>query len=95
MSEESSRKLDQLSHMRRQAELGGGADKQEKERAKGKLSARERIDLLLDAHSFEEIYRFAQTLGTDFGLEDKTLPGGRHHHGVWHHTRQKGMRSGP
>ena len=75
MSEESSRKLDQLSHMRRQAELGGGADKQEKERVKGKLSARERIDLLLDAHSFEEIYRFAQTLGTDFGLEDKRFLG--------------------
>lgn len=62
-------KLEQLEKMRKQAWLGGGEDKRAKERAKGKLSVRERIDLLLDAGSFEEVYTFAQTLCTDFGME--------------------------
>ena len=57
--------------MRRQVFSGGGEDSKEKERAKGKLSARERVDLLLDPGTFEELYPFAQSICTDFGMENK------------------------
>jgi propionyl-CoA carboxylase beta chain len=68
-------KLEELDKMRREASAGGGEEKKQKERAKGKLSARERIDLLLDPGTFEEVYPFAQTLCTDFGMESKRYLG--------------------
>jgi methylmalonyl-CoA decarboxylase subunit alpha len=68
-------KLKELQLMRDKARAGGGEEKKEKERAKGKLSAWERIELLLDPGSFEEVYTFAQTLCTDFDMEDKRYLG--------------------
>ncbi len=60
---------------RRQAlALGGGAARIEKQHAAGKLSARERIDTLLDPDSFQEPYGFAQHRCTQFGMEEKDLP---------------------
>jgi len=53
---------------------GGGKELQEKEHAKGKLTARERIDLLCDPGSFEEYDLFATHIGRDYGLDKKELP---------------------
>lgn len=71
LSSHYSQKLSELYEHREQARQGGGKDKREYERGKGKLSARERIDFLLDPGSFEEIYTFGKTLCTDFGMGDK------------------------
>ncbi|MDQ8144989.1 MAG: acyl-CoA carboxylase subunit beta [Gemmatimonadota bacterium] len=62
-------KLDELDRRRAESELGGGADRLQAQHAKGKLSARERLDLLLDEGSFVELDRFVTHRGTDFGVE--------------------------
>jgi len=53
---------------------GGGKEKIEKQHGKGKLTARERIDLLLDEGSFEEIDKFVKHRSTYFGLDKKSFP---------------------
>ena len=58
-----------------EAELGGGAARLEAQHAKGKLSARERIDLLLDEGSFVELDRFVVHRSHDFGLEEQLYYG--------------------
>jgi len=63
--------IDKLSDMRQQASLGGGADRLEAQHAKGKMTARERIDAVLDPNSFREIDMFVTHRATGFGLEDK------------------------
>jgi methylmalonyl-CoA carboxyltransferase large subunit len=63
-----------LRKRREKAMLGGGADKLEKHRQAGKLTARERVDALVDADSFEETGMFAQHRATMFGMADKDLP---------------------
>jgi acetyl-CoA carboxylase carboxyltransferase component len=75
LRKDSREKLEKLNRMRELARAGGGDARQEREKAKGKLSARERIHLLLDPGSFEEVYSFAQTLSTDFGLVEKRYLG--------------------
>jgi propionyl-CoA carboxylase beta chain len=64
-----------LLHLREQALLGGGAKRIEDQHAKGKMTARERIDLLLDPGSFEEIGMFVQHRSTDFGLDQQKYLG--------------------
>ncbi len=64
-------KIKQLVEKRNQARLGGGEKRIESQHNKGKLTARERIDLLLDEGSFEELDMFVSHRATDFGL-DKT-----------------------
>ena len=59
-------KLARLESLRRQTELGGGEERLEAQHARGKLSARERLDLLLDAASFVELDRFVT--GCDGGM---------------------------
>ena len=66
-------KADKLNEMRRQALAGGGPERIEAQHKKGKLTARERLDLLLDDGSFEEIDAFVTHQTTDFGL-DKNRP---------------------
>lgn len=61
--------LEQLEERRDLARLGGGADRIEKQHAKGKLTARERIDVLLDEGSFEEYDMFVTHRCTEFGME--------------------------
>ena len=68
-------KIKQLEHMREQALQGGGSRKIEEQHKKGKLSARERLDLLLDEGSFEEIGMFVQHRSVDFGLEKQKFLG--------------------
>src|SRR5512139_4120944 len=64
-------KIQRLYNLREQARQGGGADRVEKQHAQGKLTARERIDLLLDSGSFRELDMFVQHRATDFGMGDK------------------------
>ncbi len=68
-------KINELYDRRREVELGGGDEKIDKQHEKGKLTARERIDLLLDKGTFVELNPFIEHRSTDFGLEDKKGPG--------------------
>jgi propionyl-CoA carboxylase beta chain len=67
--------LDQLHHKQAQAEQGGGPERLAQQHKKGKLSARERLDLLLDAGSFVELDRFVTHRCTDFGLDQQKVLG--------------------
>ena len=65
----------QLDEQRAAAGLGGGQRRIEAQHAKGKLTARERIELLLDADSFEEWDMFVEHRCHDFGMEQTRIPG--------------------
>ena len=65
----------QLEEKRAAARRGGGQERIEKQHGKGKLSARDRIDLLLDESSFEEWDMFVEHRCTDFGMADQRIPG--------------------
>jgi propionyl-CoA carboxylase beta chain len=67
--------LERLEHRRSQARLGGGEKRIAAQHARGKLTARERIDLLLDHGSFEEFDMFVQHRSTDFGMAEAKIPG--------------------
>ncbi|AYO83389.1 MULTISPECIES: acyl-CoA carboxylase subunit beta [Methylobacterium] len=67
--------LDKLAERRAQARLGGGEKRVEAQHKRGKLTARERIELLLDHGSFEEFDMFVQHRSTDFGMEKQKIPG--------------------
>jgi acetyl-CoA carboxylase carboxyltransferase component len=69
------RRLENLFKMRHEAKLGGGEDKIEKMHKKGKLTARERVEILLDKDSFEEFDMFKEHRCVDFGMEKKKIPG--------------------
>jgi propionyl-CoA carboxylase beta subunit len=62
-------RLDELRQRNAEAEAGGGAERREREHKQGKLSARERIDLLLDEATFEELDKFVRHRSHDFGIE--------------------------
>ncbi|MGI8546626.1 MAG: acyl-CoA carboxylase subunit beta [Gemmatimonadaceae bacterium] len=64
-------KLALLEQRRAESELGGGVARVEAQHKKGKLSARERLDLLLDEGSFTELDRFVVHRSTDFGLQEQ------------------------
>ncbi len=68
-------KIDLLKERSQSAEEGGGADRIEKQKRSGKLTARERIDFFLDEGSFEEFDKFVVHRSTDFGLEKQKFPG--------------------
>ena len=67
--------LERLEALRRESALGGGEARLEAQRRRGKLSARERLDLLLDAESFVELDRFVTHRCSEFGLADKKVLG--------------------
>ena len=67
--------LDQLHHRQALAEQGGGPARVAQQHKKGKLTARERLDLLLDEGSFVELDRFVTHRSTDFGLDQQVVPG--------------------
>ena len=69
------RKLDELQDLRKQAQEGGGPARIDAQHKRGKLTARERIDLFLDAGSFQELDPFVTHRSTDFGLADKRYLG--------------------
>lgn len=68
-------KINELYDRRREIELGGGDDRIEKQHEKGKLTARERIELLVDPGTFVEINAFIEHRSRDFGLENQKGPG--------------------
>src|SRR5215217_1256869 len=64
-----------LDDMNRRAEAGGGEDRVRRQRDAGKLTARERIDLLFDPGTFEEIDKFITHRCRDFGMSEQLIPG--------------------
>ena len=70
-----SEKLEHLRRLNEQAERGGGPERIEKQHKEGKLTARERIDLLLDPGTFIETDRFVVHRCLDFGMQEQKLPG--------------------
>ncbi len=67
--------IQELENRRAEARLGGGQARIDAQHKKGKLTARERIDLLLDAGSFEEYDMFVEHRATDFGMEKTKFAG--------------------
>ena len=67
--------LDQLAERRAQAWAGGGEKRIAAQHAKGKLTARERIEVLLDEGSFEEFDMYVAHRATDFGMASQKIPG--------------------
>jgi len=61
--------IERLRELKREARLGGGQKRIDRQHAKGKLTARERLDLLLDEGSFQELDVFVTHRSTDFGME--------------------------
>src|SRR5438552_1132706 len=70
-----SEKLEELHRLKEAAMLGGGIERIEAQHKKGKLTARERLDLLLDPDTFNELDMFVTHRSTDFGLEEQKIPG--------------------
>jgi propionyl-CoA carboxylase beta chain len=69
---------DRLNELRRRhanAEAGGGPERRERQHKEGKLSARERIDLLLDEGSFEELDKLVRHRSRDFGMDEQIVDG--------------------
>ena len=67
--------IQRLKETREAARQGGGVKRIERQHEKGKLTARERIELLLDDDSFEEWDMFVEHRCTDFGMEQQSIPG--------------------
>jgi propionyl-CoA carboxylase beta chain len=66
---------DTLADLERRAELGGGEARLERQRAGGRLTARERIELLFDSGTFEEVDKLVTHRCLDFGMADQVIPG--------------------
>src|SRR5437763_12660819 len=69
------RRRDELDERKRQSELGGGEKRIERQHAEGKLTARERISLLFDPGSFQELDRLVVHRSIDFGMDRQRIPG--------------------
>src|SRR6185295_11488442 len=67
--------LKTLDDLERRAELGGGGERQQRQHEAGKLTARERIDLLFDPGTFEEVDKLVTHRCRDFGMEEQLIPG--------------------
>src|SRR5262245_27058416 len=68
-------RIGRLLELSRAAELGGGSERIKRQKAEGKLTARERIALLLDLDSFEEFDKFVSHRCLDFGMSAQQFPG--------------------
>jgi propionyl-CoA carboxylase beta chain len=68
-------RLDVLREKVRRAEEGGGPDRRERQHADGKLTARERVEMLLDEGSFEELDKLVEHRCLDFGMAEQKVPG--------------------
>jgi len=65
----------ELERRRQAARAGGGEARIAAQHSRGKLAARERLEILFDAGSFEEIDTFVEHEATDFGMEERKIPG--------------------
>jgi propionyl-CoA carboxylase beta chain len=68
-------RLELLREKARRAEQGGGTERRERQHREGKLTARERVELLLDEGSFEELDKLVEHRCLDFGMADQRVPG--------------------
>src|SRR3982075_1118056 len=68
-------RMEEVRKLGAEAEAGGGPERREREHKAGKLTARERIHLLLDENSFEELDKFVRHNCVDFGMETQRPPG--------------------
>src|SRR6187399_3306520 len=68
-------RIEQLAQRNRAAEMGGGKDRLGRQKADGKMTARERVALLLDKDSFEEVDKFVKHRCLDFRMQDQQYPG--------------------
>ena len=68
-------RFDEVRRRHARAEEGGGAERKAKQHAEGKLSARERVDLLLDEGSFEELDKLVRHRSYNFGLQNTLIDG--------------------
>ncbi|HUU14019.1 MAG TPA: carboxyl transferase domain-containing protein, partial [Terriglobia bacterium] len=68
-------KLEELRRRQAQAEAGGGEERRARQHAEGKLSARERLELLFDESTFEEIDKLVEHRCQDFGMAEQRIPG--------------------
>jgi len=68
-------RMEELRRLSTEAETGGGAERREREHKSGKLTARERIHLLLDEGTFEELDKFVRHNCVDFGMEEQRPAG--------------------
>ena len=83
--------LDTLEERRAGAKLGGGEKRIEAQHARGKLTARERIELLLDKGSFEEFDMFVEHRSVEFGMEKTQGAGRRRRHRLGHRQRPQDL----
>jgi propionyl-CoA carboxylase beta chain len=67
--------IERMQELSRRAELGGGEERLARQRQSGRMTARERIDFLLDRGSFVELDKFKTHRITDFDMADKKIPG--------------------
>src|SRR5579875_1860976 len=68
-------KFEELRRRNVEAERGGGAERQARQKSAGKLTARERLDLLFDEGTFEEVDKLVEHRCQDFGLASQRIPG--------------------
>ena len=68
-------KIEQLRRLKEQARMGGGEERIRQQHERGKLTARERLDLLLDKGSFHELDMFVTHRETEFGMGEKKILG--------------------
>src|SRR5437762_2516976 len=68
-------RLEELRRRHGAAEAGGGPERRERQHKEGKLSARERVELLLDEGSFEELDKLVTHRCRDFGMDEQVVPG--------------------
>jgi propionyl-CoA carboxylase beta chain len=71
----SDRRREALREKSRRAEEGGGSERRQKQHGEGKLTARERVELLLDPGSFEELDKLVEHRCLDFGMAEQKVPG--------------------
>src|SRR5256885_17088157 len=71
----SKEKVAELQRLKAEAMLGGGVKRIETQHKKGKLTARERLDLLLDTGTFNELDMFVTHRSSDFWLDEQKIPG--------------------
>ncbi|MDE0487631.1 MAG: methylmalonyl-CoA carboxyltransferase, partial [Gammaproteobacteria bacterium] len=67
--------LQRLEEMRAASRAGGGEARVKRQHERGKLTARERLEVLLDADSFDEWDAFVEHRSTDFGMDKQRIPG--------------------
>src|ERR1700694_3665534 len=67
--------IERIHELSRQAEAAGGEDRLKRQRESGRLTARERVEFLLDRDSFVELDKFKTHRNTDFGMAERKIPG--------------------